>query len=29
MLELAAVNSRDVVCDLGSGDGRILIAAAQ
>ena len=29
MLELAAVTSRDVVCDLGSGDGRILIAAAQ
>ena len=29
MLELAAVSAKDVVCDLGSGDGRIVIAAAQ
>jgi SAM-dependent methyltransferase len=29
MLELARVDSDDVVYDLGSGDGRILIAAAQ
>lgn len=29
MLDLAAVHSRDIVCDLGSGDGRIPIAAAQ
>jgi SAM-dependent methyltransferase len=29
MLELAQVKSRDVVYDLGSGDGRIVIAAAK
>ena len=29
MLALAGVGSRDVVYDLGSGDGRIVIAAAQ
>jgi hypothetical protein len=29
MLELAQVNSSDVVYDLGSGDGRIVILAAQ
>jgi SAM-dependent methyltransferase len=29
MLKLAGVGSRDVVYDLGSGDGRIVIAAAQ
>ena len=29
MLELARVNKEDVVYDLGSGDGRIVIAAAQ
>lgn len=29
MLTLASVTSRDVVYDLGSGDGRIVIAAAQ
>ncbi|CAN5190684.1 hypothetical protein BH23BAC2_BH23BAC2_06710 [soil metagenome] len=29
MLELAKVKSDDVVYDLGSGDGRIVIAAAQ
>lgn len=29
MLELAAVGPRDVVIDLGSGDGRIVITAAQ
>jgi len=29
MLELARVTSRDVVYDLGSGDGRIVIAAAK
>jgi SAM-dependent methyltransferase len=29
MLKLAAVTARDVVYDLGSGDGRILILAAQ
>jgi len=29
MLELAEVNSNDVVYDLGSGDGRIVIAAAR
>jgi SAM-dependent methyltransferase len=29
MLELAQVTSSDVVYDLGSGDGRILIAAAK
>jgi SAM-dependent methyltransferase len=29
MLELARVTSRDVVYDLGSGDGRIVILAAQ
>jgi len=29
MLELAAVTRDDVVYDLGSGDGRIVIAAAQ
>ncbi len=29
MLEMAKVNSQDVVYDLGSGDGRIVIAAAQ
>ena len=29
MLELAAVNASDVVYDLGSGDGRIPITAAQ
>src|SRR3989442_5069927 len=28
MLELAQVTSRDVVYDLGCGDGRIVIAAA-
>ena len=28
MLRLAHVNKHDVVCDLGCGDGRILIAAA-
>jgi tRNA A58 N-methylase Trm61 len=29
MLKLAAVDSRDIVYDLGSGDGRIVIAAAR
>ena len=29
MLEYATVQSSDVVYDLGSGDGRIVIAAAQ
>ena len=29
MLEMAGVDSSDVVYDLGSGDGRIVIAAAQ
>lgn len=29
MLELAAVKSSDIVYDLGSGDGRIVIAAAK
>jgi precorrin-6B methylase 2 len=29
MLELARVTKDDVVCDLGSGDGRIVIAAAK
>jgi cyclopropane fatty-acyl-phospholipid synthase-like methyltransferase len=29
MLRLANVKSNDVVYDLGSGDGRIVIAAAQ
>jgi SAM-dependent methyltransferase len=29
MLKFASVGSRDVVYDLGSGDGRIVIAAAQ
>ncbi len=29
MLELAAVKKTDVVCDLGSGDGRIVISAAK
>ncbi len=29
MLELAAVKKTDVVCDLGSGDGRIVITAAR
>lgn len=29
MLEIAKVNSNDVVYDLGSGDGRIVITAAQ
>lgn len=29
MLELAAVKPTEVVCDLGSGDGRIVIAAAK
>jgi SAM-dependent methyltransferase len=29
MLDLAGVTSRDVVYDLGSGDGRIVIAAAR
>jgi 2-polyprenyl-3-methyl-5-hydroxy-6-metoxy-1,4-benzoquinol methylase len=29
MLELAKVSSKDVVYDLGSGDGRIVIAAAK
>ena len=29
MLELAGVSGRDVVYDLGSGDGRIVIAAAR
>ena len=29
MLELAQVTAKDVVYDLGSGDGRIPIAAAQ
>lgn len=29
MLELAAVSKKDVVYDLGSGDGRIVIAAAK
>jgi cyclopropane fatty-acyl-phospholipid synthase-like methyltransferase len=29
MLEVAAVKKRDVVYDLGSGDGRIVIAAAK
>jgi SAM-dependent methyltransferase len=29
MLEIAQVNQNDVVYDLGSGDGRIVIAAAQ
>jgi len=29
MLQLAAVSSNDVVYDLGCGDGRIVIAAAQ
>ncbi|RPH38214.1 MAG: class I SAM-dependent methyltransferase [Planctomycetota bacterium] len=29
MLRMAGVTKADVVCDLGSGDGRIVIAAAQ
>ncbi|RJX16269.1 class I SAM-dependent methyltransferase [Candidatus Bathyarchaeota archaeon] len=29
MLELASVNDKDVLYDLGSGDGRILITAVQ
>src|SRR3954462_15692526 len=29
MLTLAQVSSHDVVCDLGSGDGRIVVLAAQ
>lgn len=29
MLELASVKKSDTVCDLGSGDGRIVIAAAK
>ena len=29
MLELARVSSRDTVYDLGSGDGRVVIAAAR
>ncbi len=29
MLQTAQVGQEDVVCDLGSGDGRILIAAVQ
>jgi hypothetical protein len=29
MLQLGAVRSGDVVYDLGGGDGRIVIAAAQ
>jgi SAM-dependent methyltransferase len=29
MLELAAVNQRDVVYDIGSGDGRVVIQAAK
>ncbi len=29
MLELAAINDSDVVYDLGSGDGRLVIAAAE
>jgi ribosomal protein L11 methylase PrmA len=29
MLALAGVGPRDVLCDLGSGDGRIVIAAAR
>jgi outer membrane protein assembly factor BamB/protein-L-isoaspartate O-methyltransferase len=29
MLELAKIKKADVVCDLGSGDGRIVIAAAK
>jgi SAM-dependent methyltransferase len=29
MLELADVNKRDIVFDLGSGDGRLVIAAAK
>ena len=29
MLELAEVKKTDVVCDLGSGDGRIVITAAK
>jgi SAM-dependent methyltransferase len=29
MLEIAGVNSRDYVIDLGSGDGRVVIAAAR
>jgi len=29
MLEMAQVGSQDVVCDLGSGDGRILFAAVE
>ena len=29
MLEMAEVNSRDIVFDLGSGDGRIVIEAAK
>ena len=29
MLEMAEVSSRDVVMDLGSGDGRTVIAAAR
>jgi outer membrane protein assembly factor BamB len=29
MLDLAQVTENDVVCDLGSGDGRIVIAAAK
>src|SRR5512140_3499176 len=29
MLKLAAAGARDVVYDLGSGDGRIVIAAAK
>lgn len=28
MLELGQVMANDVICDLGSGDGRIVIAAA-
>jgi hypothetical protein len=29
MLKLAQVNRNDLVCDLGCGDGRIVIAAAK
>ncbi len=29
MLQLAGVEKHDVVCDLGSGDGRIVVAAAR
>jgi tRNA A58 N-methylase Trm61 len=29
MLELASVTKDDIVCDLGSGDGRIVITAAR